>query len=59
LGSAYLAGLAAGFWKDMDEIAQNREVDKVFKPQIDDDTREKIYAGWKKAVLRSMDWEEH
>lgn len=59
LGAAYLAGLAVGFWKDLDEIAENREVSKVYHPEIDDDTREELYKGWKKAVTRAMDWIEH
>ncbi len=59
LGAAFLAGLAVGFWKDMNEISSLREVDRVFKPQMEKSERDKIYAGWKKAVKRSMDWEEH
>ena len=59
LGAAYLAGLAVGFWKDLDEIAENREVSKVYHPEMDEATREELYAGWKKAVTRAMDWIEH
>ncbi|MEG1244122.1 MAG: FGGY-family carbohydrate kinase, partial [Oscillospiraceae bacterium] len=59
LGAAYLAGLAVGVWKDKDEIAQNREVDKIFVPKIDPEKREKLYKGWKKAVTRAMNWEDH
>ncbi len=59
LGAAYLAGLAVGFWKDMDEIAENREVSKVYHPEMDSETREELYAGWKKAVERAKDWVNH
>jgi len=59
LGAAFLAGLAVGFWKDEEELAGLREVDRIFTPQMDMEKRDKLYAGWKKAVKRSMDWEEH
>ena len=58
LGAAYLAGLCVGFWKDTNEIEQNREVDKVFWPVMDFDTRNRLYKGWKKAVERARNWEE-
>lgn len=58
LGAAYLAGLATGVWESTDEIEQNREVAKVFKPNMDADKRAELYKGWKKAVTRAMDWEE-
>jgi len=58
LGAAYLAGLAVGFWNNMDEIENIREVSKVFTPEMDKETRDKLYGGWKKAVERSMKWEE-
>ena len=59
IGAAYLAGLATGFWKDMDEISNIREVDKVFEPIMDMEKREKRYRGWLRAVERSRDWVEH
>ena len=58
LGAAYLAGLAVGFWKDQSMIAERRKVNRIFKPGMDEDKKEKLYAGWKKAVKRSMHWEE-
>ena len=58
LGAAYMAGLAVGFWKDFDEIEKVREVDRVFVPTIDNDTREDMLKGWHKAVERSRNWEE-
>ncbi len=59
LGAAFLAGLAVGYWKDMEELSTVREVDRIFTPEMDIESRDKLYAGWKKAVKRSMDWEEH
>ena len=56
LGAAYLAGLAVGVWKDVDEIEKNREVDKIFTPEMDIETRDKIYAQWLKAVERAKSW---
>ncbi|MEI6609116.1 MAG: glycerol kinase GlpK [Deltaproteobacteria bacterium] len=58
MGAAYLAGLAVGFWKDQSMIAERRKVNRRFKPDMDEDKKEKLYAGWKKAVKRSMLWEE-
>ena len=58
LGAAYMAGLAVGFWKDFDQIEKAREVDRIFVPAIDNDTREAALKGWHKAVSRSRDWEE-
>ena len=58
LGAAYMAGLAVGFWKDFDEIEKAREVDRIFVPAIDNDTREAALKGWHKAVERSKDWED-
>ena len=59
LGAALLAGLAVGYWKDTKEISELRECDKVFIPKMSVEKRDKLYKGWKKAVKRAMDWEEH
>ena len=58
LGAAYLAGLAVGVWENLDDIQANREVDRVFVPEMSMEERNKYYAGWKKAVTRAMAWEE-
>ena len=58
LGAAYLAGLSVGFWKDQSMIAERRKVNRKFKPDMNEDKKEKLYAGWKKAVKRSMHWED-
>ena len=59
LGAAYLAGLAVGVWKDTDEIEANRQVARIFKPEMDDEKRQTLYKGWKKAVTRAQDWIDH
>lgn len=59
LGAAYLAGLATGFWKNRDELLKRRETDKIFKPQMKEEQRKKLYAGWQKAVERSRNWSEN
>ncbi|MFC6160333.1 glycerol kinase GlpK [Kribbella sp. NPDC058693] len=56
LGAAYAAGLAVGFWKTKEELVQNWNEDKRWTPQWDDDQRAKGYAGWQKAVQRTLDW---
>ncbi|PZN13554.1 MAG: glycerol kinase [Bacillota bacterium] len=58
LGAAYLAGLAVGFWKNRDEIEQFWQRDRRFEPAMDEATRERLYAGWKRAVERARAWEE-
>ena len=59
LGAAYLAGLAVGFWKDTTDVTNNWALDRRFEPNMDEAKREKLFKGWKKAVQRSLDWEEH
>ncbi|MGQ4893210.1 MAG: glycerol kinase GlpK [Candidatus Njordarchaeia archaeon] len=56
LGAAYLAGLATGYWKSVDEVAKMWKIDKVFEPKMDATTRENLYAVWKEAVKRSFSW---
>ncbi|RME90007.1 MAG: glycerol kinase [Anaerolineae bacterium] len=56
LGAAYAAGLAVGFWSDFDELRANWQQDKEWRPQMDEATRERLYATWKKAVTRTFDW---
>ena len=58
LGAALLAGLAVGVWKDMDEIRSIWAMDLSLEPQMDEQEREKVLAGWHKAVQRSMNWIE-
>ncbi len=56
LGAAYLAGLAVGFWKDREEIYRNWELAETFEPNMSEVQRERLIAGWKKAVTRSYAW---
>lgn len=58
LGAAYAAGLAVGFWEDLAALRQNWGVDKTFTPQMETAKKERLYAGWKKAVTRTLDWVE-
>ena len=50
LGAAYLAGLAVGFWKNQEEIANKWAVDQTFQPSMEEVERTELYNGWKKAV---------
>lgn len=58
LGAAYLAGLATGFWSSIQEVAEQWAVDRTFEPKMSVDERDKLYANWKRAVERSMHWEQ-
>ncbi|GAA4028136.1 glycerol kinase GlpK [Streptomyces plumbiresistens] len=58
LGAAYAAGLATGFWESTDELRLHWHESKRWEPQWNDEQRERGYAGWKKAVERSLDWVE-
>ena len=54
LGAAYLAGLGVGFWESRDQIAQQRQVERTFLPEMGAERREKLYAGWKRAVEATL-----
>ena len=56
LGAAYAAGLATGFWKNTDELRENWNEDRRWTPEWSDEQRAEGYAGWKKAVERTLDW---
>lgn len=58
LGAAYLAGLAAGYWRDKAEIKENWALSRTFTPDMNQDKREQLINGWEKAVKRSFDWAE-
>lgn len=57
MGACFLAGLAVGFWKDFDEIKKVWNTDKVFVPNMSDEVREEKMKGWKKAVSRTLNWD--
>lgn len=54
LGSAFMAGIAVGFWKSKDEVKALRQVDKVFVSKMDVSERERLYRGWREAVRRVL-----
>ena len=58
LGAAYLAGLAVGVWESKEEITSQWKLDHEFTASMSEEERNKKYAGWKKAVKRSMAWDE-
>ncbi|MDR0432765.1 MAG: glycerol kinase GlpK [Bifidobacteriaceae bacterium] len=58
-GAAFLAGLATGVWKDRSECAAAYAIDRRFTPDMTTERREAMLAGWKKAVSRVLDWEDH
>jgi len=58
LGAAYAAGLAVGFYKNLNELREKWGIDHTWKPNMDPAARERLYSGWKKAVTRSFNWVE-
>jgi len=58
LGAAYAAGLAVGFWAEVEDLRANWAKDKEWTPALDEKTRDKEYRFWKKAVTRTFDWVE-
>ena len=59
LGAAYLAGLAVGFWPDVETIQRQWQVERTFSPAMDPDHRNENIAGWKRAVNASIAWAEN
>jgi glycerol kinase len=58
LGAAYLAGLAAGVWGSPEEVAAQWQVDRRFSPQMPAAERDRLYAGWQRALGRAKGWVE-
>ena len=58
MGAAYLAGLAVGYWTDLEDIRKNWSVDRTFTPTLAESQRQKRLTGWKKAVACTMGWEK-
>ena len=56
LGAAYLAGLAVGYWKNVDDIQEQWQVDKQFSPVMEDGKRNELVNGWQRAVKASIAW---
>ena len=57
LGAAYLAGLAVGFWKNIESIATHWKVEKVFEPRMSRDRVAELRSRWNDALARAKDWE--
>lgn len=57
-GAAYLAGLYTGYWESKDDITNAWQLDKAYQPMMHSDVRDALYAGWKRAVTRSFDWDQ-
>ena len=55
-GAAFLAGLATGVWPDLDAIAATWSLERRFEPAMDRSTRDRLVAGWRRAVERSLRW---
>ena len=56
LGAAYAAGLAVGFWKDLDELRANWKEDRRWEPSMDAAERDRLLRNWAKAVSKTLDW---
>ena len=56
LGAAYAAGLAVGYFKDLNDLRANWAVDRTWEPNLENSKREEMYRLWKLAVSRSFDW---
>jgi glycerol kinase len=56
LGSAYAAGLAVGYFKDLDDLCSNWAIDHIWKPSMTEAKRKEMYCFWKLAVSKSFDW---
>ena len=58
LGAAYLAGLAVGYWKSLQEIRENWQIERRFEGRMDPERRDKLIKGWKRAVRAAVAWAE-
>ena len=56
LGAAYLAGLATGYWDSTADVISNWQVDRIFQPEMEEQRRKELLAGWHKAVKCTFDW---
>ena len=57
-GTAFLAGLATGYWKSKEEIKNVWKINAIFEPAMDQSERTQRYALWQKAVSRAQDWDK-
>lgn len=56
LGAAFLAGLAVGFWSDLQELQNQMTIEQTFQPKLTREKTDQLYKGWKKAVQRTQHW---
>jgi glycerol kinase len=56
LGAAFMAGLGVGLWSDTKELAQLWRADRAFEPKMEEEQREALYEGWKRALERAKGW---
>ena len=56
MGAAYLAGLAVGFWKSLDEVKEIWQTGRIFSPEMEEEERIKLLSGWHKAVKLAINW---
>ena len=57
-GAAYLAGLAVGYWENLDSLRSKLTADRTFEPEMESEQRNKLYKGWQRAVDRARQWEQ-
>ena len=58
LGAAYLAGIAVGYWEDVEDVRANWALSRTFHADMTDEKRQHLLKGWKKAVSRAFEWAE-
>ncbi|MCP9751905.1 glycerol kinase GlpK [Ferruginibacter sp. HRS2-29] len=56
LGAAYLAGLAVGYWENIEAIQQQWQIEKTFAPTMKEEKRNELAKGWEKAVRAALEW---
>ena len=56
LGAAYAAGLASGYWKSVEDLKANHQINKRWQPAMDQDLRHHLHLRWQKAIGKSLDW---
>ena len=56
LGAAYLAGLAVGFWKDLEELRAKWQIDQTFEPKVNEAERSDCIQGWARAIKATNNW---
>jgi len=55
LGAAYVAGLAIGTWNDMEELRDHWQIERIRKPVMDEQARQRLYDGWLNAATMALE----